>query len=140
MPSAQADSSEETFATTSINDLKRLADQGDAAAEYALAKRYVNGDGVKQDYHEARHWFLQAAQQGHLRAQSKLAASFWEGRGGSRDYAKAYFWALLAQAGGDETAAAIVMSCAPHLSPAQTAAEQKAAEQWLHSHNIGHPE
>ncbi|HEX6803139.1 MAG TPA: GAF domain-containing protein [Terriglobales bacterium] len=140
MPSAQADSSEETFATTNINDLKRLADQGDAAAEYALAKRYVNGDGVKQDYHEARHWFLQAAQQGHLRAQSKLAASFWEGRGGSRDYAKAYFWALLAQAGGDETAAAIVMSCAPHLSPAQTAAEQKAAEQWLHSHNIGHPE
>src|SRR5262249_19650012 len=138
LPSAQADSSEQTYATTDMKDLKRLANQGDAAAEYALAKRYVNGDGVKQDYHEARHWFLQAAEQGHIRAQSKLAASFWEGRGGAQDYSRAYFWALLAQAGGDETAAAIVVSSTPHLTRAQSTAEQKAAEQWLHSHNIGH--
>ena len=137
LPSAQADSSQETYATTDIRDLKRLANQGDAAAQYALAKRYVNGDSVPQDYHEARHWFLQAAEQGHIRAQSKLAASFWEGRGGPQDYSRAYFWALLAQAGGDETAAAIVLSSAPHLTPAQTAAEQKAAEQWMHSHNLG---
>jgi putative methionine-R-sulfoxide reductase with GAF domain len=137
---AEADSSQETYATTDINDLKRIAGQGDAAAQYALAKRYVNGDGVKQDYREARHWFLQAAEKGHIRAQTKLAASFWEGRGGPQDYTRAYFWALLAQAGGDETAAAIVMTCAPHLSPAQIAAEQKAADEWLHSHNIGHAE
>jgi len=136
LPSAQADSSQETYATTDIKDLRRLADHGDAVAEYALAKRYVNGDGVKQDYHEARHWFLQAAEQGHIRAQSKLAASFWEGRGGPQDYTRAYFWALLAQAGGDETAAAIVSSCTPHLTGAQTAAEQKAAEEWMHSHNV----
>lgn len=138
LPSAQADSSEQTYATTDMKDLKRLANQGNAAAQYAVAKRYVNGDGVKQDYHEARHWFLQAAEQGHIRAQSKLAASFWEGRGGAQDYARAYFWALLAQAGGDETAAAIVVSSAPHLTRAQSTAEQKAAEQWLHSHNLGH--
>jgi hypothetical protein len=137
MPSAQADSSQETYATTDITDLRRIANQGDAAAQYALAKRFVNGDGVKQDYHEARHWFFAAAEQGHVRAQSKLAASFWEGRGGPQDYTRAYFWALLAQAGGDETAAVIVLSCAPHLTPAQTAAEQKAAEAWMHSHNLG---
>jgi len=140
LPSAQADSSEQTYATTDMKDLKRLANHGDAAAQYAMAKRYVNGDGVKQDYHEARHWFLQAAEQGHIRAQSKLAASFWEGRGGAQDYSRAYFWALLAQAGGDETAAAIVVSSAPHLTHAQSTAEQKAAEEWLHSHNLGHPD
>jgi len=139
LPSAQADSSEQTYATTDMKDLKRLANQGDAAAEYALAQRYVNGDGVKQNYYEARHWFLQAAQQGHIRAQSKLAASFWEGRGGARDYSRAYFWALLAQAGGDETAASIVLTSAPHLTRAQSTAEQKAAEEWLHAHNVSHP-
>lgn len=140
LPSAQADSSQETYATTDLRDLRRLADQGDAAAQYALAKRYANGDGVNQDYHEAHHWFLQAAEQGHIRAQSKLAASFWEGRGGPQDYSRAYFWALLAQAGGDETAAAIVLSSAPHLTRAQTTAEQKAAQEWMHSHNIGQPD
>jgi GAF domain-containing protein len=138
--SAAADSSADVYATTDIKDLTRIATQGDAAAEYALGKRYANGDGVKADYHEATRWFLQAAQQGHARAQTKLAASFWEGRGSPRDYGRAYFWALLAQAGGDETAPAIVMSCAPHLSPAQIAAEQKEAEEWLHSHQIGHPD
>jgi len=136
LPSAQADSSQETYATTDLRELKSLASHGDAAAEYALAKRYANGDGVGQDYHEARHWFLQAAEQGHVRAQSKVAASFWEGRGGPQDYTRAYFWGLLAQAGGDETAAEIVLGCAPHLTQAQTAAEQNAAEQWQHSHNL----
>src|SRR5215469_7946695 len=136
LPSAQADSSQETYATTDLRELRRLASHGDAAAEYALAKRYANGDGVEQDYHEARHWFMQAAEQGHVRAQSKVAASFWEGRGGPQDYTRAYFWGLLAQAGGDETAAAIVSGSAPHLTHAQTAAEQKAAEEWLHSHNL----
>jgi TPR repeat protein len=136
LPSAQADSSQETYATTDLRELRRLASHGDAAAEYALAKRYANGDGVEQDYHEARHWFLQAAEQGHVRAQSKVAASFWEGRGGPQDYTRAYFWGLLAQAGGDETAAEIVLGCAPHLTQAQTAAEQNAAEQWQHSHNL----
>jgi hypothetical protein len=136
LPSAQADSSQETYATTDLRELRRLASHGDAAAEYALAKRYANGDGVEEDYHEARHWFLQAAEQGHVRAQSKVAASFWEGRGGPQDYSRAYFWGLLAQAGGDETAAAIVLSSAPHLTQAQTAAEQNAAEQWQHSHNL----
>jgi TPR repeat protein len=118
--------------------LKKAALQGNPAAEYALGKRYANGDGVKQDYREAKLWYLKAAEQGHVLAQSKVAASFWEGRGGPQDYNKAYFWALLAQAGGDQTSPAIVMSSAAHLSPAQTSAQQKQAEQWLHSHHIGH--
>jgi TPR repeat protein len=95
---------------------------------------------VKQDYHSAKDWFQKAAEQGHVRAQSKVAAAYWEGKGAPRDYNKAYFWALLAQAGGDETSPAIVMSCAAHMSPAQTSTEQKRAEQWLHSHHIGHSE
>jgi len=138
LPAAEADSSPDSFATLSFKDVRKLASGGNVGAEYSLGMRYANGDGVKQDDNQARQWFLRAGERGHVRAQAKVAASFWGGRGGPQDYRKAYFWALLAQAGGDETSPAIVMSCAAHLSPAQTAAEQKRAEDWLHSHHIGH--
>jgi GAF domain/PilZ domain/Sel1 repeat len=135
--SAEADSSHEPYSMMQLPDVRRLANQGDPRAEYALGKRYANGDGVKQDYRTAKDWFLAAAEQGHIRAQGKVAAAFWSGKGAPQDYSKAYYWASLAQAGGDEPSAAIVMNSAAHLSPAQIAAEQKQAEQWLHNHNIG---
>ena len=138
LPAAQADSSSNAYATLTFGEVKKLAAGGEVGAQYALGMRYANADGVKEDYREARQWFLKAAESGHIRAQAKVAACYWAGKGGSQDYGKAYFWALLAQAGGDETSPAIVMSSAAHLSPAQTAAEQKQAESWLHSHHIGH--
>ena len=138
LPSARADTSPDNFTTMRLQDVRKLATSGNIGAEYSLAMRYANGDGTKQDYSQARQWFLRAAEGGHIRAQSKAAACFWAGKGGPQDYSKAYFWALLAQAGGDETSPAIVMNSAAHLSPAQTSAEQKEAEQWLHSHHIGH--
>jgi putative methionine-R-sulfoxide reductase with GAF domain len=136
---AEADSSPETYALLPLPELHKLANQGDPAAEYALGKRYANGEGVKQDYRVAKDWFLRAAEQGHVRAEGKVAAAFWSGKGAPRDYSKAYFWALLAQAGGDEASPAIMMNSAAHLSPGQIAAEQKHAEQWRHSHHIETP-
>jgi putative methionine-R-sulfoxide reductase with GAF domain len=135
--SAEADSSGGAYALMSLSDLRRLAGQGDPRAEYALGKRYVNGDGVRKDYRVAKDWFLAAAEQGHIAAQAKVAAAFWSGKGAAQDYSKAYYWAMLAQAGGDRTSPAIVMNSAAHLSPAQIAAEEKQADQWLHSHHIG---
>jgi GAF domain-containing protein len=137
LPAAQADSSPDSYTTMSFKDVRKLAVTGNVGAEYSLGMRYANGDGTKQDYREAKQWFLRAAESGHIRAQAKVAACFWAGRGGPQDYSKAYFWALLAQAGGEETSPAIVMSSAAHLTPAQTTAQQKQAEQWLHSHHIG---
>jgi putative methionine-R-sulfoxide reductase with GAF domain len=136
-PSADADSLHEPYALMPLSDLRKLADQGDPAAEYALGKHYANRDAVKQDYRAAKDWFLAAAEQGHIRAQGKVAAAFWSGKGVPQDYSKAYFWALLARAGGDETSAAIVMNSAAHLSPVQIGAEQAQAELWLHNHHIG---
>jgi len=135
--SAEADSSREPYSMMQLPELRRLAKQGDPRAEYALGKHYANGDGVKQDYRAAKDWFLAAAEQGHIRAQARAAEAFWSGKGVPQDYSKAYYWASLAKAGGDETAPVIVMNCAARLSPAQIAAEQKEAEQWLHSHHIG---
>ncbi len=135
--SAEADSPHEPYSLMSLADVRRLADQGDPRAEYALGKHYANGDGVKLDYRAAKDWFLAAAEQGHIRAQSKGAAAVFAGKGAPQDYARAYFWASLAKAGGDEISPTIEMNSAAHLSPAQIAAEQKAAEQWLHNHQIG---
>jgi GAF domain-containing protein/Sel1 repeat-containing protein/PilZ domain-containing protein len=137
LPAAEADSSPDTFTTLSFKEVKKLAVSRNIGAEYAVGMRYANGDGTKQDYREARQWFLRAAESGYIRAQAKAAACYWGGKGGPQDYSKAYFWALLAQAGGDETSPTIVINSAAHLSPAQTAAQQKQAEQWLHSHHIG---
>jgi TPR repeat protein len=123
-----------------LSEVRRLAGQHDPRAEYVLGKRYVNGDGLPRDYRAARDWFLAAADQGHIAAQGKLAALFWKGKGVPQDYAKAYYWALLAQAGGDKQSPSIVAGCAARLSPAQISAEQKQANQWLHSHPIGKPE
>ena len=135
--SAEADSSGAAYASMSLPDVKRLANQGDPRAEYTLGRRYANGDGVPKDYRAAKDWYLAAAEQGHIAAQGKVAACFWSGKGAPQDYSKAYYWALLAQAGGDKTAPAIVMNSAARLSPAQIQAEQKQADQWLHSHHIG---
>lgn len=135
---AEANSSSDTYALWSLPELSKRADQGDARAEYALGMRYANGTDVKQDYRQAKQWFLKAAEQGHIGAQEKVAASYFQGRGSPQDYSKAYFWALLAQAGGDQTSRQIVMNCAAHLTPAQISAEHKQADQWLHSHHIGH--
>ena len=136
--SAEANSSSDAYALWSLPELTKRADQGDARAEYALGMRYANGTDVKQDYRQAKQWFLKAAEQGHIGAQEKVAASYFQGRGSPQDYGKAYFWGLLAQAGGDQTSRQIVMNCAAHLTPAQISAEHKQADQWLHSHHIGH--
>jgi putative methionine-R-sulfoxide reductase with GAF domain len=136
--SAQADSYPDAYATWKLPELMKRANNGDARAEYALGRRYYNGEEVKQDYRQAMHWFLKAADQGNVSAQSVVALSFWAARGVPKDYGRAYFWALLAQAGGDKSGSAIVQQTAAYLSPAQIHAEQAEAEKWLHSHHIGH--
>jgi TPR repeat protein len=129
--------SHESYIDTDLKDLKRIAAQGKPDAEYALAKRYATGDGLRQDYHEAMSWFLAAAEQGNVKAQAKASAFFLAGRGRQQDYSKAYYWGLLAQAGGDRDAKLFVAQSAGYLSPAQINAEHMQAENWLHTHHIG---
>ena len=136
-PTSQTAVPSETYIGADLKDLQSHADVGDPAAEYQLAMRYAIGEDVKQDYAEAMHWFLLAADQGNVHAQAIVAAWMWAGRGAAQDYSEAYYWALLAQAGGDESGRAIVLNSAPYLSPAQTDAAQKRAEDWLHTHHIG---
>ncbi len=54
---------------TAIRELRPLAKQGNAQAQYALGIMYNKGEGVPQDYAAAVKWYRKAAEQGHATAQ-----------------------------------------------------------------------
>jgi TPR repeat protein len=72
--------------------LSRKAEQGDAEAQFNLAKRYVNGEGVAEDLGQAFKWYSKAADQGHAEAQFKVGNYYKNGWGVSKDAAKALYW------------------------------------------------
>ena len=55
-----------------LTETRRLAEQGDADAQYNLGYRYVTGIGVPQDRAEAVRWLRLAADQGHTQAEDFL--------------------------------------------------------------------
>lgn len=128
-PSAQA-------STNDLEGLRRLAEQGDSAAQFAVGTRYATGQDVPQDYAEATRWFTQAAEQGNVIAQAALAAYYSTGRGVPQDASKALFWSVVAQAGGDETSKSRIAALESQLTPGRIAAERQEAEQWLKQHPV----
>ena len=86
----------------SLEELRKLADAGDAEAQWQMGLRYHNGDGVPHDDAQSMQWFLRAAEQGHVTAQATLGAYYWAAAGLPEDLSKAYFWSAIANARGDE--------------------------------------
>ena len=81
---------------TDINDCRRIADQGDARAQYNLGMMYGNGEGVSRDYKESVKWFKLAAKQGIAQAQYNLGVMYGNGRIVPQDYKEAVKWYRLA--------------------------------------------
>lgn len=50
---------------------RRAAEQGYTPAEYVLGLRYMNGEGVPQDYAQAVIWYKKAALKGLPQAQQR---------------------------------------------------------------------
>jgi putative methionine-R-sulfoxide reductase with GAF domain len=117
-----------------LEGMRKLAEQGDATAQFSVGARYATGEEVPQDYSEAVRWFSMAAEQGHIAAQATLGAYYWVGRGVPEDLVKAYFWSVLAQAGGDEASKYRVALLASRMSRAQIAAAQQQANDWIKEH------
>ncbi len=113
--------------------LRKVAEQGDPAAQFSLGARYATGEEVKQDYTEAVKWFTLAAEQGHILAQATLGAYYWAGRGVPQDLTKAYYWSVLAQAGGDQASKYRVAVLASRMSRSQVLAAQQQANDWLNN-------
>jgi putative methionine-R-sulfoxide reductase with GAF domain len=117
-----------------LESIRKLAEQGDAAAQFSVGARYATGEDVPQDYAEAVRWFAMAAEQGHVVAQATLGAYYWAGRGVPQDLVKAYFWSVLAKAGGDEASKYRVSVLASRMNRAQIEAAQQLANDWIKEH------
>ncbi len=125
-----------SIAMDNFEALRRLADEGDPTAQFAIGARYATGEDVPQDYAEAVRWFKKAAEQGQVAAQATLGAYYWAGRGVAPDLNQAYFWSFLAEAGGDEASRSRVALLASRLNRAQILAAQKQANDWFKSHQM----
>ena len=120
-----------------VNDftgMRRLAEQGDPVAQYAVGLHYAQGEDVPQDYTEAARWFSQAAEQGHIAAQATLGGLYWAGRGVPKDVTKAYFWLVLARAGGYERSKDLIGPVTAEMTRNQVFEAQQAANEWLTHH------
>lgn len=53
---------------------QKMANIGNAEAQFKLAEMYAQGQGTKADPEQARHWYEKSAAQGYEPAQRKLAA------------------------------------------------------------------
>jgi putative methionine-R-sulfoxide reductase with GAF domain len=117
-----------------LTDLRKLAEQGNAEAQWQLGARYHSGEGVPRDDVQAMQWFQRAAEQGHPTAQATLGAYYWAGRGVPQDLSKAYFWSTLALAQGDENSKSRLEGLATQMTQEQVSAARQQAEVWIHTH------
>ena len=77
---------------TALREWRPLAELGIAAAQFHLGQLYANGQGVPQDYVQARQWYEKAAIQGDASAQLNLGVLYENGSGVPKDYQLALFW------------------------------------------------
>jgi uncharacterized protein len=83
-----------------VTDLSKLAEKGDPAAEYELAKIYMDDSSVPKNEIDARKWLERAAVHGNTAAQYELGLALRDGRGGLQDFAAAMKWINVAAEGG----------------------------------------
>jgi localization factor PodJL len=75
------------------SSLRAAAGRGDAPAQYEIAVRFAEGDGVAQNFTEAAQWFERAAKQGLVPAQFRLGGLYEKGLGVKKnlDTARRYY-------------------------------------------------
>lgn len=77
---------------TAFKEIKPLAEQGNALAQFNLGLMYDNGEGAPQDDKEAAKWWRLAAEQGHVWAQYNLGVIYVSEEGVPQDYKEAVKW------------------------------------------------
>ena len=81
-----------------INELRKMAENGNPDAQFRLATHYQGLDwrtwkwGDVRDAERAAYWYLQAAEQGVSKAQNNLSNSYLEGEGVEKNIEKALYW------------------------------------------------
>jgi hypothetical protein len=75
--------------TRAYAELKPLAEEGNAEAQWYLGVMCHDGQGVPQDYNEAVKWFRKAAEQGYAKAQFNFGVMYRRGHGVQQDNTEA---------------------------------------------------
>ena len=88
----------------SFEETLKAAEQGDAEAQYHLALKYANGEGVEPDHAKGFEWMRKSAEQGDPAAQFSLYLSYERGLFVKRDQAQAAQWFEKANKGLREAA------------------------------------
>ena len=83
---------QEAVQGTDVNPIFNRAKAGDSLAQYELALRYADGEGVPQDYRAAMAWFARAAANGNDNAQWKLGLGYIKGIGVPHDERNSGVW------------------------------------------------
>lgn len=78
--------------TEDLEEIRRAAEMGIAAAQNKLGDIYLNGQEVEQDFEQAVYWYAKAAEQGNAEAQDSLGFMYENGYSVEKDYAKAVEW------------------------------------------------
>ena len=79
-------------AEPSLQELRRLSEQGDLEAQYQLGLKYQKGNEVNRDLKEARKWWRKAAEKGHAKSQLILGSLYAQGYGVEKDIVEAEKW------------------------------------------------
>jgi hypothetical protein len=86
---------------TDVNRVLNRAGAADSVAQYEMALRYADGEGVPQNYRDAMAWFAKAAANDNDNAQWKLGLGYIKGIGVPHDERKAAVWFKRAANHGD---------------------------------------
>jgi TPR repeat protein len=92
------------WALSSIDDVKKAADGGNADAQTYMGQCCFHGRRVVKDLSAAVFWFRKAAEQGDAKAQRNLGSCYGKGQGVEKDLAEAVKWIRKAAEQGDATA------------------------------------
>ncbi|HEY8567527.1 MAG TPA: tetratricopeptide repeat protein [Beijerinckiaceae bacterium] len=100
---------------------------GDPAAQYSLARLYLDGTGVEQDARQAARWFNLAAEKGHAQAQALLGQLLINGQGVPRQRARGLMWLTLARDGADPVKDAWIVKLHDQAFAAASESERQSA-------------
>jgi uncharacterized protein len=119
-------------AAAAVRELKPLAEQGNAEAQFNLGSLYYQGWGVPQDYKEAAEWLRKSAEQGYIFAQVSLGSIYAEGVQGAirQNYSDALMWFILAAGQGDMEAMELRDTLTERMTPTQIAEAQRLAREF----------
>ena len=90
----KATGKEKTIEKDELELLTKVAEEGDADAQYCLGELYYKGEGLAKDLKKAVYWYTKAAETGwgHAGAIKRLVDCYSNGEGVEKDLEKAKFW------------------------------------------------